>query len=271
MILAAAVRFSGRGLHRGRASSVVVAPARAGSGTRVRLGGRERTIGELAARGGARATTLVDPASGEALSGVEHLMAALAGLGLWDVLIVPEGDEVPVLDGSAGPFARALAASAAPSPPAGHLELAGVVRVGGERASIEARPARQLAIDVEIAFDHPAVGRQTFRWEPLRGDFITQLAPARTFGFLEEARALRARGLAAGAGLDCAVVFGPGGALNPEGLRFADEPVRHKTLDLVGDLALLGGPLRASVRASRPSHELNHELVRAVRAALENG
>jgi UDP-3-O-[3-hydroxymyristoyl] N-acetylglucosamine deacetylase len=123
-----------------------------------------------------------------------------------------------------------------------------------------------LQLDVEVEFD--ATGRQRFarRIEP--DDFAAAIAPARTFGFVSEADALRARGKVQGADLDCVLVYGPGGVVNPEGLRFEDEVARHKALDALGDLALVGARLSGRYVARRPGHALNVELARALASAL---
>lgn len=265
MILARAVEFAGRGLHGGRAARVAVLPRPEGHGPCVRLQGRDLPLAGLEARGSARSTLLSDPASDRSVSGVEHLLAALAGTDVWDVILVPEGEELPVLDGSAYPFAREILEASRPGPTPEPIVLGRPVRVGSSDAFVEALPGSRLVLEVTVEFEHPHVGRQRFVWSKTPSGFIGEISKARTFGFMDEVESLRARGLAAGGGLDCALVFGPEGVLNPEGARYPDEPVRHKTLDLLGDLALLGRPLLARVRALRPSHALNQELVRAIR------
>ncbi len=271
MILTRAVRFEGRGLHGGRRSRIEVRPRPPGSGLSVIFDGRDRPVASLEMSGSGRTTVLRDPVSARELAGVEHLLAALAGLDVWDAALAAEADEVPVLDGSALPFARALGAALEHGPPADALVLSGPVRVESRGAWIVAEPSDRLALDVAVEFPHPRVGAQRFVWSEADGTVLRDLCPARTFGFLDELPELRQRGLAAGGGLDCALVFDSAGVLNPEGPRFEDEPVRHKTLDLLGDLALVGRPLRARVRAHRPSHALNHALVRSLRRGCHDG
>ncbi len=271
MILTRAVRLEGRGLHGGRSSRVEVRPSGPGSGLSVMFDGLARPIASLEMSGRDRATVLRDPVSGRRLGGVEHLLAALAGLGVWDATLAAEGDEVPVLDGSALPFARALRAALAPGPAPVELVPVRPVRVEGRGCWIEAEPSDDLTLEVAVDFPHPRVGAQRFVWSRTNGSFLADLGPARTFGFLDELPELRERGLAAGGGLDCALVFGSDGVVNPEGARFPDEPVRHKMLDLLGDLTLVGRPVRAHVRAQKPSHELNHALVRILRRCCHEG
>jgi UDP-3-O-[3-hydroxymyristoyl] N-acetylglucosamine deacetylase len=265
MILTRAVEFEGRGLHGGRSSRVEVRPSPAGSGLGVILDGEVRPVASLEMSGGGRSTVLRDPDSACEIGGVEHILAALAGLDVWDAILAPEGEEIPVLDGSALPFARVIRAAAEPGPPPAGLVPGDPVRVEAGGAWIEVEPSDTLTLEVAVDFPHPRVGAQRLVWSKAEGSFLRDLCPARTFGFLDDLPGLRARGLAAGGGLDCALVFDSGGVLNPEGQRFADEPVRHKMLDLLGDLALCGRPVRMRVRAERPSHALNHALVRALR------
>jgi UDP-3-O-[3-hydroxymyristoyl] N-acetylglucosamine deacetylase len=139
-----------------------------------------------------------------------------------------------------------------------------VIGEGGSRASVVPvdSPA-QASVRVDLRFDDPAVGRQGFSFSPQTDDFVTAVAPARTFALLDEVERLRARGLARGGGLHNALVLGPDGPLNPEGTRFANEPARHKLLDALGDLSLLGGLPRARIDLVLPGHRLLHAVVRA--------
>jgi UDP-3-O-[3-hydroxymyristoyl] N-acetylglucosamine deacetylase len=271
VILTRAVQFEGRGLHGGRSARVVVEPAPAGAGLGVVLGGQVRPLASLEMSGRDRSTTLRDPGSGGRLRGVEHLLAALAGLDLWDAVLACDGDEVPVLDGSALPFARGIHEALEERAPPPALVPDVRLRVEDGDAWIEVEPSDRLTLEVAVDFPHPLVGEQSFVWNKDDGSFLEDLCPARTFGFLDELPRLRERGLAAGGGLDCALVFGSTGVLNPEGPRFGDEPVRHKVLDLVGDLALVGRPVHVRLAARRPSHALNHALVGALRRCCHEG
>jgi UDP-3-O-[3-hydroxymyristoyl] N-acetylglucosamine deacetylase len=196
-------------------------------------------------------------AAGARVATVEHLLAALLIAGFWsDVVVEVEGDELPILDGSARPWLEEIERLGDPPPAPEPLTVSTpvTVRDGASLAAATPGPAR---LDVSVEFPHPAIGRQTWsggseEWE--------ELLDARTFGFLAELGSLRAAGLASGAGTENAIVFDERGPLGP--LRHADEPVRHKALDLLGDLALLGRPLSATVRVSRGSHRLHVQLMR---------
>jgi UDP-3-O-[3-hydroxymyristoyl] N-acetylglucosamine deacetylase len=257
MILEDPVEFHGRGLHAGQPSTVRVSPLDAGCTIRVVWAGGQIGIERLVRDGSRRCTNLTHPQTSTSLGSVEHLLSALAGLEIYNAAISLHGDEVPVMDGSSRPFAEALARASRPGAPLEPVAIreAIVLEHGGGR--IEARPHPTLKLDVNVSFDHPLIGDQRIGFE--RGDdFITRLSGARTFGFLGDVEPLRARGLAAGGSLDNALVFDEHRVVNPGGLRFPDEVVRHKTLDLIGDLALLGRPLAAHIVAHRPSHALTH-------------
>lgn len=194
---------------------------------------------------------------------VEHLLAALRVAGFYSgVIIESDADELPILDGSALPWFESLAELGPPPAAAAPLTVDSklVVEHNGSTAVVE--PGRE-SLDCSIAFAHPAIGTQRWRGGP--NDYQALLA-ARTFGLLSEAEALMSRGLARGAAVDHAIVFADDGPLRP--LRFPDEPVRHKALDALGDLALLGRPLAATVVITRGSHTLHHKLVRALAAGV---
>ena len=198
------------------------------------------------------------------LATVEHLLAALAGTGVSQAEIWVEGPEIPLLDGSALPWVEAIAEAglcrvgerSEPSLPPEPLTL----RHGS--AFITAFPAEELRLAAAVEFPQAAIGRQLFSIELTPERFVAEIAPARTFGFREQVEQLRAAGLIRGGALDNALVCDGDHWLNPP-LRFVDEPVRHKLLDLVGDLALVGLP-RAQVFAYRGSHGLHTALAAAI-------
>jgi UDP-3-O-[3-hydroxymyristoyl] N-acetylglucosamine deacetylase len=214
---------------------------------------------------------------------VEHLLAALTGMGVWHAQVRVEGPEIPAMDGSALPFAEAIEqagtreigggeslrpdsvgagmAARRAQPPA---RLQSAVRVADEDAHIEAKPASALRLTCTV--EYPYVGEQSASFTITPEVFKREIAPARTFGFEHEVSALLSGGLAAGASLENAVLVGPDGYSSP--LRFPDELVRHKLLDLLGDLALVGVPFAAEITALRPGNRLNAELARALRAQL---
>ena len=184
---------------------------------------------------------------------VEHLLAACHALGFWSQLLIEvDGDELPILDGSAAPWAAALGALGSPPPPPAPWTVERAIHwrsgADGAASEVDITPG-DAALEVSIAFEHPAIGRQRWHGEP--ADY-RDLLPARTFGFAHELAALQARGLAEGARHGSGILFTDEGTSEP--LRAPDEPVRHKALDAIGDLALLGRPLGGRVRVHRGSH-----------------
>jgi UDP-3-O-[3-hydroxymyristoyl] N-acetylglucosamine deacetylase len=203
---------------------------------------------------------------GVTVSTVEHLMAALAALQVDDVEVEIDGPELPILDGSARPFVDAIADGGLQEHAVErqYLTLVRAVSVADQDKRIAAHPFSEYRITYAIDFDHPLLGYQELSvrlWH--ERDFIEKLASARTFTFEMEVDSLRRAGLARGGSLDNALVLAQDRLLNPE-LRFEDEFVRHKMLDLTGDLALLGHPLRAHVVAYRAGHDLHTRLARRI-------
>ncbi len=206
--------------------------------------------------------------AGRRLATVEHLLAALAGTGLTQVEIWVEGAEVPLLDGSALPWVN-LIAEAGLRPLGSRSERSRLRRpltLQAGTSFITALPADGLHLGAAIDFDQPAIGRQMLALALTPQSFVAEIAPARTFGLLSQVEQLRAAGLIQGGALENALVCDGDRWLNPP-LRFADEPVRHKILDLLGDLALVGLP-EAQVFAYRGSHRLHTELASALDAEL---
>jgi UDP-3-O-[3-hydroxymyristoyl] N-acetylglucosamine deacetylase/3-hydroxyacyl-[acyl-carrier-protein] dehydratase len=199
----------------------------------------------------------------DALHTVEHVLAAVAGIGVDDLCIEMDAAEPPILDGSARPFLDALQdAGLAPSGgPVRWLELIEPVRVIDGESVYEAFPADALTLEVTIDFPHPMIGRQVGRWVVTPESFAAELAPARTFGFVREVEMLRAKGLIRGASTANAVVLDDAGLVETT-LRWPDEFVRHKAMDCIGDLALSGQRVRARVVAHKPSHRGTVTLVR---------
>ena len=200
------------------------------------------------------------------LATVEHLLAALAGTGVSQAEIWLEGEEVPLLDGSALPWVEAIAEAGLQ--PLGERSVSvlpeeGLTRRRGE-SFVLAMPAARLSVAAAIEFLQPAIGRQLFSIELSPGRFVREIAPARTFGFRDQVEQLLAAGLIRGGALDNALVCDGDHWLNPP-LRFSDEPVRHKLLDLLGDLALVGLP-QAQVFVYRGSHALHTDLAAALAA-----
>jgi UDP-3-O-[3-hydroxymyristoyl] N-acetylglucosamine deacetylase / 3-hydroxyacyl-[acyl-carrier-protein] dehydratase len=205
-----------------------------------------------------------------AIHTVEHVLAAVSGMRIDDLTIEMDGPEPPILDGSAAPFLAALAEAgiATVSGEPEYLELTEPVRIIDGASVYEAYPADHLELDVTIEFDHPRIGRQSRRITVTEDSFAQELSRARTFGFIHEVDALRSKGLIKGASLDNAIVLDDVDVLSGD-LRWADEFVRHKAMDCVGDLALAGAHVRARIVALKPSHRgtvtLVREMVRAGR------
>jgi len=269
--LAGPARFSGVGIHTGAPVSVVVRPAPADAGvTFVRVD--RPGDNEVAARGECvvqtRLGTVIGNADGVTVATVEHLMAALSALGIDNAVVELDGPEVPIMDGSSAPFIVALDKAGRRPQRASrrYLEVLETVEVteGDKRAVLS--PADRFEMVFEILFDTPAIGRQRIELAVDEQSFRKELADCRTFGFLAEVDALRAAGLARGASLDNVVVFDGDAVVNPAGLRRPDECVRHKALDAVGDLYLLGAPLIGRFEGIYAGHSLNNAVVRALLA-----
>ncbi len=206
---------------------------------------------------------------GVSVSTVEHLLAALSGLRIDNAFVAVEGDEIPALDGSAAEFVAAIdeAGLVLLAPPRKSLHVVSAVRVSQGAAWAELTPAPDgLSLDVEVAFEGP-VGRQRRALNLSPASFRQELARARSFGFLRDAERLWREGLALGANLDNTVVLDGVKVLNPQGLRFPDEFVRHKMLDVLGDLALAGAPIVGAFRSFRGGHALNLALLEAAMAS----
>lgn len=197
---------------------------------------------------------------------VEHLLAALSGLGIDNLRMELDGPEVPIVDGSAEPFARLIAETGirTQEEPKEFLVIKrSVTVVDGDKHATFA-PSRRFRIDCTIDFKHPLISDQQFTLEFSDHSFVREVARARTFGFLRDVDRLRQAGLARGGSLENAVVVDDFSILNPEGLRFPDEFVRHKLLDALGDVALLGRPVIGALTAFKTGHALNHRLVSKV-------
>jgi len=259
------VEFSGVGLHTGAAARVRIHPAPPSSGLVFRLGENGPLVPALAEHVVDTRRATVIGAEGRTLSTVEHLLSALFALGVDNALIEAEGPEVPVLDGSAAPFAAVLTTAIVAQPAERRcfvLERAAVFCDGDARLIAFPADAFRLTICVDFA---PPVGSQFFSGEVRAESYLEEIAPARTFGYLHEVEALLAAGLARGGSLDNALVFAPEGPLTP--LRWPNEVVRHKALDLIGDLALLGARPQAEFVAIKSGHRLHAAATRALRAA----
>ena len=257
--------LQGFGVHSNAPARLVLHPADANSGivflrTGLR-GGRERLIEANWSKVSlTRLCTVIGDGAEGSVSTVEHLMAAFAGLGLDNVLVEVDGPEVPIMDGSAGEFVRAIdeAGIASLSAPRRFIKVLKPVRIAQGAGFSELRPAaRGFKLDVEIDFDSAMIGRQRHVLDLDPAKFRREVARARTFGFVSDVKKLWQAGFALGSSLDNSVALDDDRILNPEGLRFPDEFARHKTLDAVGDLALAGAPIIGAYFSYRGGHKMN--------------
>jgi UDP-3-O-[3-hydroxymyristoyl] N-acetylglucosamine deacetylase len=206
--------------------------------------------------------------NGARIQTVEHLMAAAAGLRIDNLEVEIDGAEIPATDGSAKPFVALLAGAGRTQQSARRrpIQIPQPVHVGTGSRWLQIVPCDTFKISYTLDNDHPAIGTQVLTCVPTEEMFVSDYAPARTYGFLKDLGVLRKNGLALGGSLDNAIVVGKRGTINS--LRYRDEFVRHKILDLIGDLALLGRPLLGHVIARNAGHALNFELVVAIQRAL---
>ncbi|MCX7643845.1 MAG: UDP-3-O-acyl-N-acetylglucosamine deacetylase [Rhodobacteraceae bacterium] len=268
--LKAPVGFSGTGLHSGRPVRMTLRPASAEYGIwfrRTDVAGRDGLIpARWDAVVEARLCTRIANAAGVEVSTVEHLMAALAGCGVHNALIEIDGPEVPILDGSAAPFVRAILARGLVrlEAPVRALRVLEPVEVRDGEAWARLAPAETLEIDFAIDFADAAIGRQRKALSLANGAFVRELADSRTFCRKADVDAMRASGLALGGSYENAVVVDGAEVLTPGGLRHGDEPVRHKMLDALGDLALAGAPILGRYTGHRAGHAMTNRLLRAL-------
>jgi UDP-3-O-[3-hydroxymyristoyl] N-acetylglucosamine deacetylase len=260
-----ALRFEGIGLHTGASASIEVQPAQPDEGLSFVVDGLRIPATVEHVVDTSRATVV--GSDGVTISTTEHLLSALFALGVSNAAIRVSGPEIPALDGSALPFVSAIERCGVREQPQLRttLELNETFAVQAADRMIVALPANEFRVRFLADFA-PPIGTQYFAGEIGPDVYRREIAAARTFAYLHEIEALRARGLARGGNLDNALVFGPDGPLQP--LRWPDEAVRHKVLDLVGDLALLGAWPHCEIVAIKSGHELHASLTRELRARL---
>ena len=262
------VSCTGVGLHSGRPATLTLAPAAPDAG----ISFLRRDLGvEIPARAALVVDTLLSTSlgvPGARVATVEHVLSALTGMGVDNCRVEVDGPEVPILDGSAAPFVYLLEMAGLRTQRAGKRFLVVrepvEVRDGDKLARLE--PAQELSIRFTVAFAHPHITDQTFHFVFSDRTFAREVARARTFCFVRDIEKMRAAGLAKGGSLDNAIVVDEFSILNPGGLRYPDEFARHKTLDALGDLALLGMPVIGAMTARKSGHALNQALVRKVLA-----
>lgn len=260
------VRCTGTGLHSGKQVELTLRPAAENTGILFSLEGDSgRTFltpkPELVV-GTGLATTL--GTGKESIATVEHLLAAVSALGIDNIHIEVNGTEVPIMDGSAASFVYLLnqAGVRRLGKPKKVLAIKKAVEFKKDGKYIKAEPHDGYQVDYTIEFAHPAIGRQRMEMDVCPEQFASDIAKARTFGFLKEVEYLHANGLALGGSLDNAIVLDDYAVLNTEGLRYEDEFVRHKLLDFIGDMAVMGLPLQGRFEVFASGHEMNNAFLR---------
>lgn len=263
--------FCGIGLHTGRHTTVRLKPASRDTGVVFYRIDKGRIIR-------ANIASVVDTAfattigyDGARIKTVEHLLAAAAGLGIDNLLIEVDGPEIPILDGSSTELAGLIldAGIAKQGKKMSSIKITKPVVYEDSHARVMAFPFDGTRISYSINFNHNVVGHQELTVDLTEENFVKEIAPARTFGFLRDVEALRANGLAKGGSLDNAVVVGDDGILNSSGLRFCDEFVRHKILDTIGDISLIGFPLQAHLLLERAGHTANLRFLKKLLASTD--
>jgi len=265
----ASVSFDGIGLHSGVPVRMSLSPAAADTGILFRAPDGTLIPATPDHVVDTRSATTVG-AFGVKVRSIEHLMAAISALGIDNLLVEIDAEELPAADGSAKPFVDLLSSAgrtslaAAPRAP---LRITEPLRVGDENRWLQIAPSDSFRISYTLDNRHPVIGLQVASLALTEAAFVEEIAAARTYGFLKDVPVMRQNGLARGGSLDNAIVVGKRIVLN-ESLRFADEFVRHKILDVVGDLGLLGRPILGHVIGRNAGHTLNHELAVAIQDAL---
>ncbi len=258
------VSCTGVGLHSGKPATLALAPAAPDAG--ISFVRRDRGV-EIPARAQNVVDTTLSTSlglGGVQIATVEHVLAALAGMGIDNCRVEVEGPEIPILDGSAAPFVYLVQEAGIRLQRLGKrfllLQRPVELRDGDKLARVE--PSPEMSIRFTVDFDHPLITDQSFEFVFSDRRFAREVAPARTFCLLRDVERMKSAGLARGGSLDNAIVVDEFSILNPGGLRFPDEFARHKVLDAMGDLMLLGMPLIAAFTARKSGHALNQALVR---------
>ena len=267
--------LEGIGLHTGVQTAIRLAPAPADTG--VVFWRKDRNVlikaDSSSVTDTAFATTLGSNNSSSVtrIKTVEHLMASLAGLGIDNLIVEVKGPEIPIMDGSAHPFVELILKAGIVKQPAPRrfIKITRPIEFREGNSEICAFPNEGTLITYQTQYKHKLLGSQRLSIRLDEESFVKELASARTFGFLKDVELMRANGLAKGGSLDNAVLFDDSGVMNEGGLRFADECIRHKTLDLVGDLSLAGYPIMGHIVAMKTGHSTNVKFVKALLASPE--
>jgi UDP-3-O-[3-hydroxymyristoyl] N-acetylglucosamine deacetylase len=266
------VEVVGIGLHKGESIRLRVEPMDADSGIIFYRSDLGRSIPlSPDAVIDTRMATVIGAPNGY-ISTIEHFLSALYAHGIDNLRIILEGNEMPIMDGSAISFCLLLeeAGIRALEAPKRFLRILRPVEVRDGRKFVRLEPGESIAFDFEIDFDHPAIGRQEYRFAFSLSEYLEEIARARTFGFARDIQYLQSQNLALGASLKNAIGLDEHKVLNPEGLRYPDEFVRHKILDAMGDMMVTGYNILGRYRSFAGSHGLNHQLTKAVLADSAN-
>lgn len=267
------ISCEGIGLHSGKSVKMQIKPAPVNSGilfVRTDLGGFE--IPATAANTGATIYATSLSRDGVTVNTVEHLLSAFAGLNIDNAVVELDAEEVPIMDGSARPFIRLIADAGIQMQEKlrSMLKVLKPVFVRDGNKQIAVWPADAPSISYFIDFDHPLLKEQSLQYIPSEEAYLREVGDARTFGFMKDVKALQEKGLARGASFENAVALGEDSVLNKDGLRYKDEFVRHKILDLIGDFLLVGMPIIGHVVAHKSGHALNSLMVRKILSSPQN-
>jgi UDP-3-O-[3-hydroxymyristoyl] N-acetylglucosamine deacetylase len=266
------VDVTGIGLHSGEPIKLVLEPAPQGSGitfihaysgTKIKLHPDNITETKLATTLGQRPNSI---------STIEHFLSAVYAYGIDNLNVYVYGNEMPIMDGSAIPFCMLLdeAEVTSQNRAKSFMVITKEISIKEGDKFVSIKPSMKAVFDFEINFNHPVIGQERVRFEFTKKSFIEEIARARTFGFARDIQYLQSMNLALGASLDNAIGLDEVSVLNPEGLRFEDEFVRHKILDAMGDIAVLGYSVLGEYRAYAGSHELNHKLTKKILASRDS-
>ncbi len=271
--LSNSISCEGIGLHSGRQVRMTLKPAPAGTGiVFIRRDRGNARVDAVAANIAATSYATTLSQNGISVQTVEHLLAAFAGLNIDNVYVEIDTGEVPVMDGSARPFAKIIIEAGIENQeklqPVIKVIRPVIVRNGNKQIAVW--PAESTSVSCFIDFDHSLLKEQGLLYQPSEAAFLREVSGARTFGFLSDVKALQANGLARGASLENAVALDEDSVVNEEGLRYKDEFVRHKILDLIGDLSLAGMPIIGHIVAHKSGHSLNSQMVNKLLNSTRN-
>ncbi len=264
---------NGIGLHTGKTVQMTLKSAPAGTGVVfIRTDLANTRIRAIAANTDTTSYATTLSQNNASVKTVEHLLAAFAGLNINNVYVEIDAEEVPIMDGSARPFVKLIADAGIVTQEMAQPSLKVIkpifVREGNKQLAIW--PAETTSISYFIDFNHPLLKEQSLQYQPTEETFLREVSEARTFGFMSDVKTLKANGLAQGASLENAVALGEESVLNKDGLRYRDEFVRHKILDLIGDLSLAGMPIIGHIVAHKSGHGLNAQMVGKLLSSPQN-